>query len=191
VRDHVQSLLQDLRYALRSFARNPGFTAVAVLTLAFGIGANTAIFSVVNAVLLRPLPFRDAERLVFVFETDRESGAGWLNPSPANFLDWRDENTVFERLCAWRIWFHTLSDRGQVEELLGARVSTDFFDMLSVRPALGRNFLPGEGKPGRRSPSMARPSPSSGSFLLTTASTGSFRGRSTTCGCRFPSNPRT
>src|SRR5256885_7917449 len=94
------ALLQDLRYGLRMLAKNPGFTTVAVIALALGIGANSAIFSVVNTVLLRPLPYKNPERLVMVWEENTKQGYPRDTPSPANFIDWRDQNHVFESMAA-------------------------------------------------------------------------------------------
>src|SRR5687767_8751849 len=99
-RNVMRDLWQDLRYALRMLAKNPGFTAVAIIALALGIGANTAIFSVVNTVLLRPLPFKDPERLVMVFEDSRAHGFPRDTPTAANYIDWRDQNQVFEGMGA-------------------------------------------------------------------------------------------
>src|SRR5919205_130265 len=96
----MSSLLTDFRYALRLLLRNPGFAVVAIITLALGIGANTAIFSVVNTVLLRPLPFHDPDRLVMVWEDDTKGGYPRDTPSAANYIDWRDQNQVFEGMAA-------------------------------------------------------------------------------------------
>jgi predicted permease len=146
------TLTQDLRYGLRTLAKNPGFTVVAVLTLALGIGANTAIFSVVDAVLLRPLPYKDPHRLVEISENHWKYGQhGWA-VAPANFLDWQQENHVFERMAIFGVFsgkFYLAGD-GQPEELQGRRVSASFFPLLSVQPILGRTFLPEEDGPGHR-----------------------------------------
>ncbi|HTG16618.1 MAG TPA: ABC transporter permease, partial [Blastocatellia bacterium] len=95
----MTTLLQDFRYGFRMLIKNPGFALIAVVTLALGIGANTAIFSVVNAVLLRPLPYKDVDRIVTVWENNIRSGKKEDGASPANFLDWRDQNQVFELLA--------------------------------------------------------------------------------------------
>lgn len=96
----MESLIKDIRYAVRSLGKRPGFAAIAVITLALGIGANTAIFSVVNAVLLRPLPFPDPDRLVMVWEDASFAGFPRNTPAPANYADWKDQNRVFENLAA-------------------------------------------------------------------------------------------
>src|SRR5207249_8165031 len=138
--------MNDLRFAFRQLLKNPGFTAVAVLTLALGIGANTAIFSFVCAILLRPLPYKDADRMVTVYENYR--GKGWLkNAVAALLLDvWRKQSTVFEGLGArsWSSVSLTLTGQGSPEILTGARVSANVFGLLGVRPSLGRDFLPEE-----------------------------------------------
>src|SRR4029453_18922933 len=108
-------LMHDLRYAFRQFVKSPGFTTVAVLTIALGIGANTAIFSVVNAVLLRPLPFPEAHRLVFLTETN--SGFGSMSISYPNFIDWRDQNQVFEYLGVFNTSSYNLTGHGEPERL--------------------------------------------------------------------------
>jgi len=140
--------MNDLRFAFRQLLKNPGFTAVAVLTLALGIGANTAIFSVVNAVLLRPLPYPDAGRLVWIWENNLSKNLP-INPaSPGNFNDWRNQSRVFENLSAWEGENFNLTDHGEPERVLGAKVFSDFFDVLGVRPMLGRSFLPEEDRAG-------------------------------------------
>src|SRR5262245_35102685 len=127
----VDTLLQDARYGLKMLRRNPGFTMVAVLTLALGIGATTAIFSVVNAVLLRPLPYRDPDRLVLV-----------PNAINQHFLRWRDQSKAFESMAAFRFDTAYFTGSGEPERLAVARVSVDLFATLGVAPALGRAFTP-------------------------------------------------
>jgi putative ABC transport system permease protein len=145
----MQTLWQDLRYGLRTLLKTPGFTAVAVLTLALGIGANTAIFSVVNAVLLKPLAYRDSARLMMAFESNQSDQRG--NVSPANFLDWRAQNNVFEQLGAsMKQGFVLTTVEGRsadAERLQGAGVSAILFPMLGVEPIRGRSFLPEDDRP--------------------------------------------
>jgi putative ABC transport system permease protein len=141
----IESLVQDIRYGLRMLRRTPGFTAAAVLTLAVGIGANTAIFSVVDAVLLRPLPYPDPERLVAVGDR-RPDGV----PSSTSFttaMDWKARSRSFERLVLMRSWQPTLVVNGEAERLPAVRVGWDYFDMMGVRPALGRTFREEEDRP--------------------------------------------
>jgi putative ABC transport system permease protein len=141
--------MQDLRYAVRLFRKSPGFAAVAVVTLALGIGANTAIFSVVNALLLRPLPYPDANRLVMVWQDMSSSGGPAKEyATPGNFLDWKTLGTMFERVTAMGGWQPTLSGAGEPEPLLGEQVSHEYFSVLGVPPALGRAFTPREDVPG-------------------------------------------
>lgn len=141
----MQSILQDLRYGLRILFKNPGFTAIAIITLGLAIGANTAIFSVVNAVLLRPLPFQDAERLVKVSIIEgKEEGTGSM--SPADFLDYRDENQAFDYMAAYIPWGVTLVGEGDPERLSGALVSATFFSLLNAQAITGRTFLPEDDK---------------------------------------------
>ena len=139
---------QDLRYGLRMLVKNPGFTAVAVIALALGIGANTAIFSVVNTVLLRPLPYKDAERLVMVFEDSRAHGYPRDTPTAANFIDWRDQNQVFESMAAIAGASLNLTGVGDPERIAGYRVSASLFPMLGVSPQVGRWFTSDEDKAG-------------------------------------------
>ena len=137
-------LLQDLRYALRMLAKQPAFTAIAVLTLAFGIGANTAIFSVVNAILLRPLPYKEAERLVVVWETE-PSGPGNLYPDTSpDFEDWRKQNKVFESMGAATRSAAALTGISEPLQLRGWEVSPEIFQVLGVQPLMGRTFSAGE-----------------------------------------------
>jgi len=142
----MDTLRQDLAYALRRLRQAPGFTAVAVATLALGIGANGAIFSVVNAVLLRPLPFEEPERLVRLSMAWKGKPTGVY--SPQNFLDVEAEARSFESLAVFDGHGMTLTGRGQPARLEGAEVSATFFDSLRVPPALGRGFAPGENEPG-------------------------------------------
>ena len=144
----MQTLLQDLRYGARMLLKKPGFTLVAVITLALGIGANTAIFSVVNAVLLRPLPFKEPDRLVMIREMKLPQFPEF-SVSPGNFLDWKRQNTVFERLVAIRGASFNLIGAGDPEQVFGWRVTDGFFAMLGAQPQLGRDFLPEEDQPGR------------------------------------------
>ena len=141
----VTSITQDLRFAMRQLHRSPGFTVVAVLTLALGIGANSAIFSVVDAVLLRPLPFYNPSRLVAVKTTEpgRHDDIGVSYPA---FLDWRSENHVFKGLSAFREDDFTLTGRAEPVHLTGAVVSANLFSVLGIAPAIGRDFIPEEGK---------------------------------------------
>jgi putative ABC transport system permease protein len=145
----VSTLIQDLRYGLRMLARYPGFTAVAVLTLALGIGANTAIFSVVNAVLMKPLPYKDAGRLVVVWEQNPERGWYHNIVSAANFRDWRKQNDVFTQMAAVDPQkAFNLTRTGKPEEVWGEPTTTNLFTLLGVRPFKGRDFLPEEERPG-------------------------------------------
>jgi len=144
----MKNLWDDLRYAWRVLRRNPGFAAVAVLTLALGIGANAAIFSIVNAVLIRPLPFPDSKRIVLVWETDANRNIQRGIASPAEFLDWREQNHVFQELAAWRTWFYNLTGGAEAEQVWGVHATGNFFRLLQVKPMLGRDFLPEEETPG-------------------------------------------
>jgi len=142
----LDTLLQDVRFGARVLARNKGFTAVAVLTLALGIGANTAIFSVVNAVLLRPLPYENSHELVQIWGTQPQLNTAPM--SPANFLDWREQNRVFERVAAYTGQNFNLSGVDEPERIRATRVSADLFELLRVRPTLGRAFLAEEDQHG-------------------------------------------
>src|ERR1700737_2348161 len=148
----MTGLFQDTRYALRQLRKNPGFTAVAVLTLALGIGANTAIFSVVNGVLLRPLAFRDADRLVRVWHVPPAKsfpGMTTFSVSAANYLDWQSQNHVFEQMAIYTYHGFTLTGSQKPEQVDAGAVSSGFFATLGVQPMLGRVFVPEEDRPGR------------------------------------------
>ena len=135
----IETIVQDLKYGLRMLKRNPGFTVVAVLTLALGIGANTAIFSVVNAVLLRSLPYRDPDRLV---AASYYRGIGGDYARIADFKAWRDQAKAFEQIAAYRTDDADLTGNGEPERLTAGTVSAGLFATLGVAPALGRDFTP-------------------------------------------------
>jgi len=146
----MNTLLQDLKYALRMFAKNSGFTAVAVLTLALGIGANTAMFSMIHGVLIRPLPFKGPSRLFTLWERNPKMGYEQNPPAPANFRDWRDRNRAFEQIAAFDASrTFNLAGSGNPERVDGAAVSPGLFELLGVEPGLGRTFSPGEDQLGR------------------------------------------
>jgi putative ABC transport system permease protein len=144
----MQTLWQDLRYGARMLLKNPGFTLIAVITLALGIGANTAIFSVVNRVLLFRLPYKDAGRLVMVWGSNPQQGADIDLVSPADLVDWRSQNTVFEDLAATNDAPFNLTGMGEPESLIGYRLAANFFQVAGVQPALGRAFTPEEDRAG-------------------------------------------
>ncbi len=144
----LADFLNDLRYALRQQRKNPGFTIVAVIALALGIGAITAIFSVVNTVLLRPLPYKDPERLLMVWEEATKSGYPQDTPAAANFVDWRDQNQVFEGMAAIADTSFNLTGSGDPERLEGRLVSANLFPLLGVEPEVGRVFTAAEDQPG-------------------------------------------
>lgn len=141
----MHTLLQDLRYAVRMLWRNPAVTGVAIIALALGVGANTAIFSVVNAVLLRPLPYAEPDRLVRLSEDSPQ--VPQMSISYPNFLDWREQNQVFTGLAAMQFRNLNLIGVDEPERLSGRAVSADFFHVLGVQPALGRSFSPDEDRP--------------------------------------------
>ena len=142
----MNTLWQDLRYGARMLFKHPGFTIVAVFALALGIGANTAIFSVVNGVLLRPLPYEEPDRLVRLSEDSPQVPE--MSISYPNFLDWRAQNKSFKGLAAMQFKNYNLMGAGEPERLQGRNVSATFFDVLGVRPIIGRSFLAEEDQPG-------------------------------------------
>jgi putative ABC transport system permease protein len=147
----VETLLQDLRYGLRTMRRAPGFTLTAVLTLALGIGANTAIFSVVNAVLLRPLPYDQPDRLMQVWHTPPQKsfpGMPIFTVSPANFLDWRAQNHSYEGMAAYGFGRYTITGSGHPETIRMVAATNGLLSILHAQPLLGRGFLDSEYEPG-------------------------------------------
>src|SRR5215470_10828195 len=148
----MQTLLQDLRFGARMLFKNPGFTLVAIITLALGIGANTTIFSVINSLLLKPIPFPDADQLALVWEAQANDPKDRNIVSAPNFWDWRWQNDVFENMAILDSGGkgYDLSGGGEPESVSGVRVSADFFDVLGVKPRLGRGFLPEEETPGKQ-----------------------------------------
>lgn len=148
----MTAFFSDLRFAARSLRKAHGVTGVAILTLAIGIGANTAIFSVINTLLLRQPPFEHLDRLVYLVDTHANVPPDIdVPPSTGNFVDWRDESRSFDHMAAWRNWYHTLAEPESAaasESVRGVRVSPSFFQMLGTPPALGRTFHANEDDPG-------------------------------------------
>jgi putative ABC transport system permease protein len=145
----METLFKDIRYGIRSLRKHPGFTAIAIITLALGIGANTAIFSVVNAVLLRPLPFRDQQQLVMVFHRGVEAAGGDRTPlAYADLLDWRAQSRSFESIGAFQYAQLNYSGTGIPEQVLGANVTSNFLSILGVPVQLGRDFNSDDERPG-------------------------------------------
>ncbi len=142
--------MNDFKFAFRQMLKNPGFTAVVVLTLTLGIGANTALFSVVNAVLLRPLPFREPERLVTVWERNPKQGYDQNVAAPANFLDWKDQSQSFEQLAMFgEVRGYNLTGADEPVRVKGFAVTANLFQTLGVNPAIGRDFSIEEETQGR------------------------------------------
>jgi putative ABC transport system permease protein len=145
----MQTLWQDLRYGARMLLKNPVFTLIAVITLSLGIGANSAIFTIVNGVLLRPLPFDEPEQLVKVWEMRYQLGGARRPVSPADFFDWRAQNTTFQHMAAYTAGDYTLTGSGEPDRLRVARVSPELFPLLRERPVLGRVFTQEEETHGK------------------------------------------
>ena len=142
----IERLMQDVRYGLRMLVKTPGFTAVAILTLALGIGANTALFSVVNGVLFNPLPYPHPEQLVWIAESKPNFATGSI--SFPNFRDWRKNNRSFSAMGAYRPYSYSLTGLGEAEQLRAVLITSDFFSVLGVNPQIGRSFAPGEDEIG-------------------------------------------
>src|SRR6267142_2117878 len=144
----METLLKDITYGIRTLIKSPGFTIVAIVALTLGIGANTAIFSVVNSVLLRPLPYSDPSRLVQLWEANVAKARNEIPASYPNFADWRDQNHVFEHVVAYSDWSFNLTGSGEPERIRSAIVSPAFFTVLGINPIRGRVFLSGEDEKG-------------------------------------------
>jgi putative ABC transport system permease protein len=142
------TLVQDLKYGARMLLKNPGYTVVAVLTLALGLGANTVMFSYVNQWVIHPLPYPESERLISVLTQNTETGNTSIVEDPGDFYDFQNETRTIEQMCAWSPASFNLTGDGPPERIQGARVSWNFFKTLEARPALGRPFLPEEDQPG-------------------------------------------
>src|SRR2546425_11992643 len=146
----MESLLQDLRYGVRMLLKQPAFTLIAVVTLALAIGANSAIFSVVNAVVLRSLPYPQSERLMMVWLFNPRQGIDKDITSFPNFEDWRKQSRLFDSLAGYSGINYNLTNAGDPEQLRGAIVTADFFHTLGIEPEEGRTFAADENRPGRR-----------------------------------------
>lgn len=147
----METLWSDVRYGARMLAKSPGFTLVAVLTLALGIGANTAIFSVVEAVLLRDLQYRDAERLVMIWETNPKRNRFTNVVGPANYMRWKERAQSFEKMSAFIEWDANITDAGEPEQVRAGFVAADIFETLGVQAQLGHTFGPEHAQPGAAS----------------------------------------
>ena len=145
----MDSLLRDLKFSARSLLKRPTLTIIAIVTLAIGIGSNSAIFSVVNALLIKPLPFADLERVVAVWESQPARSAQRLEVSMANFLDWRSQNQTFEQMGLSRSWSTNLTGGDSPERIQGVLVTANFLDVIGMTPALGRSFAADEDQPGK------------------------------------------
>ncbi len=143
----METFWQDIRYGVRMLMKAPSFSIVATIALALGIGANTAIFSVVNAVLLRPLPFANADQLMMVWETDATRGMKRGSSSYPNFADWRTQNSVFEHMSSFYNNDFIFTGQGDSARVQGVVCNADLFPLLGVTPMLGRSFRTDEDKP--------------------------------------------
>ena len=144
----MDSIIKDLQYGLRGLLKHPGFAAIAVITLALGIGANTAMFSVINGVLLRPLPYHQPERIVTIWEESPERGMYEMPVSFANMSEWVNQSQSFEQISAYTFTDLSLTGTGEPVRLNGVRASANLFSLVGATPMLGRTFLPEEDKDG-------------------------------------------
>ncbi len=145
----MENLLSDIRYALRNLLRRPAFTLIAVVTLALGIGANTAIFSAINALLLKPLPFPQLDRVVAIWDKLPSRGLMHNEVAVANYLDWQSQSQSFEQLALYRWWSANLTGIDTPERIQGFLITANYLDAIGIKPILGRNFLPEENQPGK------------------------------------------
>jgi putative ABC transport system permease protein len=145
----MENLRGDIRYAFRNLLRRPGFTLIAVVTLALGIGANTAIFSAINALLLKPLPFPELDRVVAIWDKLPSRGVLHNEVTAANYLDWQSQNQSFEQLALYRWWNANLTGIDPPERIQGFLVTANYLDALGMKPIMGRNFSPEENQPGK------------------------------------------
>ena len=145
----MRILFQDIRFGIRMLMRNPGFTLTAVLCLVLGIGANTAIFSIVNGVVLRPLPYKDADELVMIWGANQKLGINKMHVSGLDFVEWQTRQTSFEHIAAFRTHDFSVKHREGSTSISGARVSASLFPLMKIKPLLGRTFRPDEETPGK------------------------------------------
>src|SRR5215471_9918850 len=143
----MDTLLQDFRFGVRTLRNNAVFSAIASVTLGLGIGATTVIFSFVNGVILRPLPYKDSHRLVMVLPQSRESGASDGPIIPGDVLDWEAQSRSFEAMAAFSSAGYSLTGEGEPERLMAANVTSRFFETLAAAPGIGRTFFAHEGSP--------------------------------------------
>jgi predicted permease len=145
----MEMFWKDIKYGARVLARSPGFAAVAVLTLALGIGANSAIFSVIDALVIRPLPFPDSKQLVIVWQTDQNRDIKRGTTSPPEYLEWRQQNKLFDSMSSWTAVFRSVRGRENPEQVWVSETSWQFFRMLRIKPFMGRDFVPDDETPGK------------------------------------------
>src|SRR5262249_16982325 len=144
----LETIWQDLRYGARMLMKNSGFTLIAIATLALAIGANSAIFSIINAIVLKPLPFGNLDRIVALWEKTPGRGLEHNEASVANYLDWRAQSNSFENLAIYMYWNANLGGIETPERMRGFHVSPNLLDAVGITVALGRNFRPDEDHPG-------------------------------------------
>ncbi len=145
----MDAFLKDIRYGIRGLLKRPSFTFIAIITLAIGIGANSAIFSAVNSLLLKPLPFPELGRIVAIWDKVPSRGVVHNEVAMANYLDWRAQNQSFEQLALYRWWSINLTGVEPPERIQGFLVTANFLDALGMKPIMGRNFSEEENQPGK------------------------------------------